>query len=81
MECAVDEKERLFRIQEAIIGLAGAFVATRASLAIVARQPSLILSQTDRQELMRTFEDGGRRLDKVFALIEKILEDLEKKDE
>jgi hypothetical protein len=68
----MNDKERLLSLQLAVGHLAGALVSTRAVLAMVANQPTLLLNQTVRLEVTKKFEEGNERLDKAFDMIEKL---------
>jgi hypothetical protein len=72
VESVVDDKERLLQLQSAVAHLAGALVSTRAILAILAQQPTLLMSQNTRTELTKRFDEGSERLDKAFGIIEEL---------
>jgi hypothetical protein len=67
------DENKIDSIKDALIYLSGAVIATRETMALLASQPTLLFSQTDRERIAKSFEDGTNHLNKALAAIDALI--------
>lgn len=63
------EEEKLALVHTALIQLTGAVLATRTTLCLVMALPTLLISQDQREELLKSLAEGTDHLDKVMEVL------------
>lgn len=69
----MSEQDEITLLKVAVAQLSGALLSTRSVLRIVTQQPTLYLTQNQREELLKLYLEGSDRLDKAMDAIEKLL--------
>jgi hypothetical protein len=69
----VSLQRQLELLQGIVIDLTGSMVALRRAVNIIANQPTLMLPQGQRDEVLKELEESLNRTDKLLNSVEKLL--------
>jgi hypothetical protein len=69
----VTTEEQLDLIKDSLIQMAGAIVATRLAVNVIANQGTLLLDQADRQAIHKELSESVNRMEKALDVIQRLV--------